>query len=418
MTVDSVAQKRSVIKPDTLVIGIDLAKHTHVARARFYDGSYTRPVKVPNTRAGFLALSEQIGAWKPRPDSAVIVGVESTGSYGVNLVRWLSEHGCRVVLVPSLHVCREKELLDNGRGTSDNKDALIIADLVARGQYLGFVELSGACIELRPLVSLRARLVREQTGWLNALHQTMDVLFPEFETVFADLKPPSARLVLGRFGTVAAAQAHSPTAMRRLLVQDGAAHLSLAKLKRLRAAAAESIGPLEVSAGQERSLREMLETLATIEGRIAGLEAEIVRLLAQLPEAEYLMSVKGVGAMTAAVILAETGGLVQYSCAKAVLKLAGLNLYQNSSGQYQSGRHISKRGRSQLRRALHMVAVQHAKRGWPLQSYYAALVARGKPKQVALTAVCCRLVRLLYALVRDGRCYSECPPEAGRVQAA
>jgi transposase len=418
MTADSVARKRSVIKPDTLVIGIDLAKHTHVARARLYDGSYTRPVKVPNTRAGFVALTEQVGAWKARPDSAVIVGVESTGSYGVNLVRWLSEHDCRVVLVPSLHVCREKELLDNGRGTSDDKDALIIADLVARGQYLGFVELSGACIELRPLVSLRARLVKEQTGWLNALHQTMDVLFPEFETIFADLKPPSARLVLGRFGTVAAAQAQSPTEMRRLLVRDGTARLSLAKLKRLKAAADESIGPLAVSAGQERSLREMLETLATLAERIAGLEAEIVRLLAQIPEAEYLMSVKGVGAMTAAVILSETGGLAQYSCAAAVLKLAGLNLYQNSSGQYQSGRRISKRGRSQLRRALHMVAVQHAKRGWPLQPYYAALVARGKPKTVALTALCCRLVRLLYALVRDGRCYSECPPEAALPQAA
>ena len=54
----------------------------------------------------------------------------------------------------------------------------------------------------------------------------------------------------------------------------------------------------------------------------------------------------------------------------------------------------------------------------PRPSYYAALVARGKPKNVALTAVCCRLVRLLYALVRDGRCYSECPPEAVRPQAA
>lgn len=418
MTVDSVARKRSVIKPDTLVIGIDLAKHTHVARARFCDGSYTRPVKVSNTRAGFLALIEQIGAWKAQPDSDVFVGVESTGSYGVNLVRWLSEHGCRVVLVPSLHVCREKELLDNGRGTSDNKDAIIIADLVARGQYLGFVALSGACLELRPLVGLRARLVREQTGWLNALHQTMDVLFPEFETVFADLSRPNVRLVLGRFGTVASARAHSPAEMRRLLARDGAARVSLAKLKRLRAAADESIGPLVVSAGQERSLSELLETLAELGGRIARLEAEIVRLLERLREAEYLMSMKGVGTMTTAVILSETGGLAQYSCASAVQKLAGLNLYQVSSGQYQSGRHISKRGRSQLRRALYMVAVQHAKRGWPLYPYYAALVERGKPKTVALTAVCCRLVRLLYALVRDGRCYSECPPEAGRPHAA
>jgi transposase len=417
MTVDSVARKRSVIKPDTLVVVIDLAKHTHVARARFCDGSYTRPVKVPNTRAGFLSLSEQIDAWKPRPDSAVLVGVESTGSYGVNLVRWLSEHGCRVVLVPSLHVCREKELLDNGRGTNDDKDALIIADLVARGQYLGFVALSGACLELRPLVGLRARLVKEQTGWLNVLHQTVDVLFPEFESVFVDWSRPNVRMVLGRFGTVAGARAHSPSEMRRLLARDGA-RVSLAKLKRLKVAAAESIGPLEVGAGQEHSLHEILENLATLEARIAGIEAEIVRLLEQLPESKYLMSVKGIGAMTAAVILSETGGLAQYSCAKAMLKLAGLNLYQNSSGQYHSGRRISKRGRSQLRRALYMVAVQHARRGWPLRPYYAALVERGKPKTLALTAVCCRLVRLLYALVRDGRCYSERPPEAGYPRAA
>ena len=322
-----------------------------------------------------------------------------------------------MVLVPSLHVCREKELLDNGRGTSEDKDALIIADLVARGQYLGFVTLSGACLELRPLVSLRARLVREHTGWLNALHQTIDVLFPEFERVFVDWSRPNVRLVLGRFGTVASARAHSPSEMRRLLARDGA-RVSLAKLKRLKAAAAESIGPLSVSAGQERSRHEILENLATLEARIAGIEAEIVRLLEQLSESKYLMSVKGIGAMTAATILSETGGLTQYSCAKAVLKLAGLNLYQNSSGQYKSGRRISKRGRSQLRRALHMVAVQHAKRGWPLQPYYAALVKRGKPKNVALTAVSCRLVRLLYALVRDGRLYSERPPKAGYPQAA
>ncbi|HDQ99337.1 MAG TPA: IS110 family transposase [candidate division WOR-3 bacterium] len=219
-------------------------------------------------------------------------------------------------------------------------------------------------------------------------------------------------------GTVAAARAHSPTEMRRLLVRDGAVRVSLVRLARLKAAADESIGPPAVSAGQVRSLLEMLDTLAALVERIAGLKAEIMRLLAQLPEAEYLMSLKGIGAMTAAVILAETGGLGQYSCAAAVQKLAGLNLYQNSSGQYQSGRRISKRGRPQLRRALYMVAVQHARRGWPLEPYYAALVARGKPKPVALTAVCCRLVRLLYALVRDGRCYSECPPDAGRPQAA
>ena len=116
--------------------------------------------------------------------------------------------------------------------------------------------------------------------------------------------------------------------------------------------------------------------------------------------------------MTAAVILGETGGLRQYSCAAAVLKLAGLNLYQISSGQYRGDRRISRMGRSLLRQALYLAVLQHTHPGAPLYPYYAELLRRGKPKPVALTALCCRLVRLLYALVRDGRSYSAQPPVA------
>jgi hypothetical protein len=78
MAVDSVVQGRSVVRPDILVIGIGLARHVRVVRARFSDGPYTRPVKVPNIRVGFFVFAEWIGAWRERPDSLVVVGVEST----------------------------------------------------------------------------------------------------------------------------------------------------------------------------------------------------------------------------------------------------------------------------------------------------------------------------------------------------
>jgi len=409
MTANSLMQKRSAIKPDTLVVGIDVAKYNHVARTMVLGGEISRPFSFPNSRKGFLALSAEIEARKPTPASAVIVGLESTGVYWINLARWLAEHGCQVVQVSGLYVHRTKELPDNSRGTSDGKDALLIADLVSQGKYLGFVRPAGILADLRQLVGLRQRLVHERTARYNLLHQSVDLLFPEFVTVFQDVTGPGARRVLRRFPTPAAALAQPPDEMRRLLSEDGRVRASVAKLARLQAVAEQSIGAREDTAGMEYALNDTLLELDSLDARVKQVEVKIDRLLAQIDETPILTSL--VGQMTAAIILGETGGLRQYSCAEAVLKLAGLNLYQISSGQYRGDRHISHMGRSLLRQTVYLAVLQHTHPGMPLYPYYAELLRRGKPKPVALVALCCRLVRLLYALVRDGRCYSAQPPE-------
>jgi len=378
MTVNSLAQKRSAIKSDTLVVGIDVAKFGHVARGLWTGGAASRPYPFPNTREGFLALATQIEAWKPTPTSAVVVGLESTGIYWVNLARWLTEHGCKVVQVSGLHVYRSKELLDNCRGTSDSKDALLIADLVAQGKYLGFVQPTGVLADLRQLVGLRQRLVEESTARRKLLHQSVDLLFPEFASVFRDVTSPSARRVLARFPTPGRVLAQSAAKMRRLLARDGRVWASIAKLGRLQAVAEQSIGAKEDTAGMECVLADTLLELDSLETRRQQVEKEIDLLLAQIDETQIITSVPRIGRMTAAIVLGETGGLKQYSCAAAVLKLAGLNLYQLSSGIFQGKRRVSKRGRSLLRQALYLAALQHTKPGAPLYSYYAELVRRGR----------------------------------------
>jgi len=402
-------QRRSAIKPDTLIVGVDVAKFNHVACTLVPGGAIGRPLEFSNSREGFIVLSAEIEARKPTPASAVIVGLESTGIYWINLARWLAEHGCQVVQVSGLYVHRAKELADNSRGTSDGKDALLIADLVAQGKYLGFVRPAGVLADLRQLVGLRQRLVRERTARYSLLHQSVDLLFPEFADVFRDVTGPGARRVLRRFPAPAAALVHPPDEMRRQLSEDGRVRVSVTKLAELQAVARQSIGACEGTTGLEYALNDTLLELGSLDIRVKKVEAEIDRLLAQVDETPILTSL--VGRMTAAVILSETGGIRQYSCAAAVLKLAGLNLYQISSGQYCGNRHISQMGRSLLRQALYLAALQHTHPGTPLYPYYAELLRRGKPKPVALIAVCCRLVRLLYALVRDGRCYSAQPPE-------
>jgi transposase len=412
MTANSLMQRRSAIKPDTLIVGVDVAKFCHVACTLVPGGAIGQPLEFSNSREGFIALSAEIEARKPTPASAVIVGLESTGIYWINLARWLAEQGCQVVQVSGLYVHRAKELLDNSRGTSDGKDALLIADLVAQGKYLSFIRPAGVLADLRQLVGLRQRLVHERAARYNLLHETLGLLFPEFPTVFKDVTGSGARRVLRRFSTPAAALAYPPDEMRRLLAGDGRVCVSVAKLARLQVAARQSISTCEGTTGLEYALNDTLLELDSLDARVKQVEAEIDRLSAQVDETPMLTSL--VGPMTAAIILGETGGLRQYSCAAAVLKLAGLNLYQISSGQYRGDRHISQMGRSLLRQTLYLAALQHTHQGTPLYPYYAELLRRGKPKPVALIAVSCRLVRLLYALVRDGRCYSERPPEESR----
>jgi len=413
MNTNSLMRRRAAIKPDTLVVGIDVAKHTHVARAVLPGGVVTRPFAFANSREGFLALAAQLAAWRPTPAAEVLVGLESSGVYWVNLASWLAEHGCQVVQVSGLHVYRSKELLDNSRGTNDGKDALLIADLVAQGKYLGFVRCVGVHADLRALVRLRLRLQQEHSARCSLLHQSVDLLFPEFATVFRDITLPGARRVLERFPTPAAVLASSPAEMPRRLKGDGV-RVSIQKLVRLQAAARQSIGVREGTTGMTLALRDTLLELESLEARLRQVEAEIGRLLAQIDETAIFTSVPRMGIMTVAVIQAVTGGLKQYSRAAAVLKLAGFNLYQISSGQYRGERHISRRGQSLLRRALYFAALQHTHPGAPLYPYYAELVRRGKPKLVALVALSCRLVRLLYALVRDGRYYSTLPSEGDR----
>ena len=132
MTVNSLVQRRSAIKPDTLIVGIDVAKSNHVACTLVPGGTIGRPFVLPNRREGFVALAAEIEARKPAPTSAVIVGLESTGVYWLNLARWLAEQRYRVVQVSGLYVHRVKELTDNSRGTSDGKDALLIGGFLSR----------------------------------------------------------------------------------------------------------------------------------------------------------------------------------------------------------------------------------------------------------------------------------------------
>jgi transposase len=149
--------------------------------------------------------------------------------------------------------------------------------------------------------------------------------------------------------------------------------------------------------------------MASIKRSIEWLEKELASLDDDLDDTiknsalwrekdDLLRSVKGVGPIVSRTLLGympELGRLNR----KQIAALAGVAPFNNDSGK-RSGKRSIWGGRSEVRAVLYMAAVTAARCNDVLSAFYRRLVAAGKPKKVALTAVMRKLLTRLNALMR------------------
>lgn len=114
---------------------------------------------------------------------------------------------------------------------------------------------------------------------------------------------------------------------------------------------------------------------------------------------DLLTSVPGVGKTTARYLMVEMPELGSLD-RKAVAKLAGLAPIPRDSGTFRGRRTIAG-GRRAVRTALYMAALVAARVNTEMKVFYRRLVAAGKPKKLALTAVMRKLLTVLNAIARD-----------------
>jgi transposase len=150
---------------------------------------------------------------------------------------------------------------------------------------------------------------------------------------------------------------------------------------------------------------ELRRRHTSLKGHGKRLEAAIEQLIKADPglAARYtiLLSIPGIGATTAAALLAGLSELGRCS-AKAATLLAGLAPIADDSGRRQGQRHI-RGGRMLVRNALYMAALSAARYNPDLKAVYQRLCNAGKPPKVALTALMRKLVVLANTLLTQNR---------------
>jgi transposase len=138
---------------------------------------------------------------------------------------------------------------------------------------------------------------------------------------------------------------------------------------------------------------------------LSEIEAEMGAILERIPCSLRVLSIKGLGTVSVAGLIGEVGDFLKFSTQSEIMKLAGLDLYEISSGKRKGQRRISKRGRSLLRKILFYAAIQMIRKNGIMYDYYARLTGRGMERMRALIAVSRKLLRIIHAIVRDDRDY-------------
>jgi transposase len=128
---------------------------------------------------------------------SVLVGMEPTGHYWLNLVHYLKEHQISCGVVNPLHVKKSKELDDNSPTKYDVKDVKVIAQLVKDGRYAVPNIPQGIYAELREAMKIREHLSTDLRVVQRRIHNWLNRYFPEFLKVFKDWECNSAIQMLG-----------------------------------------------------------------------------------------------------------------------------------------------------------------------------------------------------------------------------
>lgn len=395
-------KKHEIVNGRTLLVAVDLGKSKHMGYYRCPDGTDIKPFEFSNNRPGHQKFYDRICQAKAVYHlEEVVVGFESTGVYGEPLIHFLNDKGIKLVQVNPMHTKRIKELEGNSPGKTDRKDPKVIADIMALGHFLTVVIPEGVSAELRRLTQARERSVERRTAFYNQLQDLVFIIFPEFLEVMKDIKTQSAQYLLRHYPTPQAILQCGVDGLSLVLRRVSRGKLGRQRAEALYEATVRSVGIKEGQRSIVLEIEEILLGIERCECFIAKLEREMRRLLDQIPYSRSILSVKGIKTVTAAGLIGEVGDFRKFRTISELLKLAGLDLYEISSGNHTGNRHITKRGRSLLRKLLFFASLNMIRKGGVMHEPYQRYIGRGMPTHKALVAISRKLLGILFALVRD-----------------
>ncbi len=403
-----VRKKEQKFNSETLLATVDVGKIKNYGYARCHDGSELTVFDFFNTGKGFGYFLNKVEKFRIKKGlRKILFGLESTGTYGDALIYYLHKRGMEIVQVNPMHTKRVKEIQGNSQNKTDKKDPKVIADIISLNNYLTVIIPEGTSAELRRLSHFREHKIEDINRIYNRIESQIFLIFPEFLHVMKTLKTKTSFYLLKHYPTPQAIQSLGLDELTEVIERVSRKRLGRERAEELYNATLLSGGIDDAVEIIVEGLRMSLDEIELYEGHLSQIEQKMENRLQQVPYSEFIMSIRGIGSISTAVIIGEVGDLRKYKSKQELLKLAGLNLFEISSGKHKGEKHITKRGRSLLRKILFYAALNASKKNGILHETYQGHLDKGMEKIKALTAISRKLLGIIFALVRDSMKYIE-----------
>jgi transposase len=180
------------------------------------------------------------------------------------------------------------------------------------------------------------------------------------------------------------------------------------RLEDLQSLRTQEINRLKIAAAPEAVKQSARQVVQVLQQQIKALKSQIRVHCRQYPELkaqiDLLTSIKGIGFITAVVLVSEVVDIGRYRSARQLAAYAGLVPCERVSGSSVRGKaRLSKRGNARLRKALYFPALTARRANAPLRAFADRLRAKGKAKMAVIAAVMRKLLHQVYGVLKHGR---------------
>lgn len=127
-------------------------------------------------------------------------------------------------------------------------------------------------------------------------------------------------------------------------------------------------------------------------------------LTMQIPNADKMLSVNGIGLVTVAGFISEVGDISRFKNPKQIQKYAGFELVENSSGKHKGRTTISKRGRKIIYQVV-LPLIRINQEFGSIYDYYRKRIKNPLKGRQAMIAVGCKLIRVFFTIMTKGVVY-------------
>ena len=381
-------------------LGIDVSKETFDASCINTKGERLFSLSSSMNRKGFEEIIKELSSLSIPPES-VLMGMESTACYHVNLYSFLVSLGYPVMVINPLLISNFVKLQLRKTKTG-KKDAYVIAQfLLLHRDSLDGTIISSDLSELRDLSRQRESLVDQMSSIKSEIKRLLTMTFPELEQIAGVFAKSMLRL-LCQYPSAASMKQAKRSKIAKILIPGSYGKQTDASVDRILKAAQGSIGTS--SATKEIILKQKASLLIQLEEHLQELTDILIELCRGKiqDEMEILTSMKGIGEKTAVNFLIEVGGdMKQFETHKKVIAMAGLDPALYQSGKIDRKGKISKRGNRHLRRVIWLMTTKVIQFNERFKQYYLRRIKDGLPYKKAVLATAHKLIRVIFAMLRN-----------------